>query len=82
VKGFEALPDELPKSFLFTGNALDEIVIPGLSSLGVGKSATAHLIKAAAGGVYSGKGYTLVYPSCLSPPYILEMEMRVKLKLN
>ncbi|EED14115.1 short-chain dehydrogenase, putative [Talaromyces stipitatus ATCC 10500] len=60
VNGFEKIPTSVPKSFIFTGNALDEIIIPGLSGLGAGKSATAHLIKAAAA-AYLEKGYTFYY---------------------
>ena len=65
INGFEKLPSSSsPKSFLFTGNALDEIVIQGMAPAGAGKSATAHLIKAAAAsGAYREKGYTLVLPS-------------------
>lgn len=61
-----------PKSFLFTGNALDEIVIQGMAPAGAGKSATAHLIKAAAASeAYGEKGYTLVLPSFHSADLIV-----------
>uniref|UniRef100_A0A093X9K7 3-oxoacyl-[acyl-carrier-protein] reductase FabG n=1 Tax=Talaromyces marneffei PM1 TaxID=1077442 RepID=A0A093X9K7_TALMA len=59
VRGFETLPKSSPKSFLFTGNALDEIIIQGMAPAGAGKSATAHLMKAAAASeTYLEKGYT------------------------
>ncbi|KAF3397303.1 hypothetical protein DPV78_007772 [Talaromyces pinophilus] len=63
INGFEKLPSSFsPKSFLFTGNALDEIVIQGMAPAGAGKSATAHLIKAAAASeTYREKGYTFYY---------------------
>ncbi|RAO73012.1 uncharacterized protein BHQ10_009024 [Talaromyces amestolkiae] len=62
VHGFEKLPTSLPKSFIFTGNALDEIVINGMAPAGAGKSATAHLIKAAAASeTYRQAGYTFYY---------------------
>jgi hypothetical protein len=68
INGFEKLPSSFsPKSFLFTGNALDEIVIQGMAPAGAGKSATAHLIKAAAASeTYREKGYTLVPPFLFS----------------
>lgn len=59
VMGFEQLSStssQVPKTFIFTGNFLNEKVIPALISLGIGKSATAHLI-AAASMAYGTKGY-------------------------
>ena len=57
VKGWdEKVPADVPKTFIFTGNFLNEKVLPAMISAGAGKSATAHLIAAATMG-YRGKGY-------------------------
>lgn len=42
--GFQALHPTVPKTFIFTGNILNEGPIPGFLSLGVGKIASAHMI--------------------------------------
>ena len=56
VQGFNELPSQVPKSFIYTGNFLNKEVMPPLISLGIGKSAGAHLI-AVASKVYSPKGF-------------------------
>lgn len=45
VKGFETLADELPKSFIYTANGLNMMPQPRLVSLGLGKTAMAHVIE-------------------------------------
>jgi hypothetical protein len=44
------------KVFLYTGNCLNTRILPGLATLGVGKSATAYLIEDASQ-AYAEKGY-------------------------
>ena len=56
VQGFEQLPSQVPKSFIYTGNFLNKEVMPALISLGIGKSASAHIIAVAAK-AYGQKGY-------------------------
>ena len=56
---FEKLPDSAPKTFIFTGNIMNETIITRFLDLGVGKSATAHIIKAAAA-AYADQGFKYV----------------------
>ena len=56
VKSFEAAPASTNKAFIYTGNRLNVAPIPPLLSLGVGKSATAHLMMFLST-VYQKKGY-------------------------
>ena len=53
IKGFAELPFNSSKTFIYTGNALNKMVIPPMLSLGVGKAASAHLIE------YVSKAYIL-----------------------
>ena len=48
LSGFESLKNDSPKTFIFTGNRLNIEPMPVLLSMGAGKTATAHLIQAAA----------------------------------
>lgn len=48
VTGFKELPAEVSKTFFFTDNNLNVEIIPGFATQGAGKSASAHLIEAAA----------------------------------
>ncbi|KAH8817390.1 putative short-chain dehydrogenase [Xylogone sp. PMI_703] len=59
VEGFSRISNG-PKTFLFTGNALNKIVLPSYWAMGTGKIATAHLISAAAQ-TYADKGYSFYY---------------------
>ena len=61
VRGFEQLPDSSSRTFIYTGNILNITVMPALLDLGVGKSATSHIIQAAAT-VYSDRGFKYVFP--------------------
>jgi hypothetical protein len=57
VLGFEQLPDDVSKTFIYTGNAMNTGVVLGpVMSLGAGKSAMAHIVQAAAA-AYVEKGY-------------------------
>ena len=53
---FKTLPDATPKAFIFTGNALNQIAIPGVMPFAFGKVAAAMLIEYAAN-AYGQKGY-------------------------
>ncbi len=56
IEGFDKLPKSTHKSFMYTGNILNVSPIPRLVTLGVGKSASAHVIECAAR-AYDDKGY-------------------------
>ncbi|EMC97066.1 hypothetical protein BAUCODRAFT_32810 [Baudoinia panamericana UAMH 10762] len=60
IQGFAKLPSEMNKTFIYTGNLLNIEVMPALVSLGIGKSATAHLVKTAAQ-AYGAQGYHFYY---------------------
>lgn len=53
---FDDLPSTASRTFIYTGNRLNIDPIAPLLSLGIGKSATAHLIRSASE-VYKDKGY-------------------------
>jgi hypothetical protein len=60
VAGFEELPSSASRTFVYTGNIMnDKVAIAPLLTLGVGKSATAHIIQNAAS-AYAEKGYKYV----------------------
>ncbi|KAH8804516.1 hypothetical protein F5884DRAFT_884042 [Xylogone sp. PMI_703] len=56
VQGFAQLPASASRTFIYTRNIPNTTIIPPLMDLGVGKSATAHLIQNAANG-YKDRGY-------------------------
>ncbi|KAF2838839.1 putative short-chain dehydrogenase [Patellaria atrata CBS 101060] len=62
IKGFEELPKEGRKVFIYTGNILNTTIIPVgyFLALGIGKSASAHWI-GAADAAFSEKGYRFYY---------------------
>ena len=63
VSAFDQLPSSASRTFIYTGNATNVSPIISLLSLGVGKSATAHIIQCAAES-YKPKGYKYVpFPS-------------------
>ncbi|KAL4874966.1 putative short-chain dehydrogenase [Aspergillus karnatakaensis] len=57
---FAELPDSTSRTYIYTGNVLNTTTIPSLLSLGVGKSATAHIIQSAAA-AYSDRGFKFYY---------------------
>ena len=68
TKAFQTLPDSAPRTFIYTGNILNTEPMPPLLSLGIGKTATAHIIHAAAI-AYAGQGMRYVeFSSCLPRP--------------
>jgi NAD(P)-dependent dehydrogenase (short-subunit alcohol dehydrogenase family) len=58
VAGWDTLPEDVKKTFIYTGNALNVMVmpVPMLMTLGMGKSASAHWI-GLADAIYSSKGF-------------------------
>lgn len=42
---FQTLPSSVPKSFIYTGNILNEGPVAGFLTLGVGKIASAHMVE-------------------------------------
>jgi hypothetical protein len=59
VLGFEQLPNSASRTFIYTGNITNTAIIPPLLDLGVGKSATAHIIQSAAA-AYKDRGFKYV----------------------
>jgi len=58
--GFAQLPESASRTFIYTGNILNTTIIPPLMDLGVGKSATAHIIQSAAA-AYKNRGFKFYY---------------------
>ena len=57
VKGFESLPEDVPKTFIFIGNKQSHgFVVPSMISLGMGKAAAAYLMGSSAA-EYSKRGF-------------------------
>lgn len=58
VAGFDTLPKNTPKAFIYTGNALAAIILPvgRVITLGIGKSASSYWIGTASE-MYKEKGY-------------------------
>jgi hypothetical protein len=59
VLGFAELPANAARTFFFTGNILNVAPLPGFMDAGTGKSATSHMLMAAAA-AYKDKGYKYV----------------------
>ncbi|KAI2623159.1 NAD(P)-binding protein [Hypoxylon sp. NC1633] len=62
VKGWETLPKETKKTFIYTGNGLNLSVLPVplMQNLGIGKSASAYWV-GLADATYSSRGYRFFY---------------------
>ncbi|KFA51648.1 hypothetical protein S40293_10126 [Stachybotrys chartarum IBT 40293] len=60
VLGFAELPADAPRTFLFTGNILNVASLPQFLESGAGKSASAHMMMAAAA-EYKEKGFKFYY---------------------
>jgi hypothetical protein len=61
VASFKELPGTASRTFMYTGNLLNEgKAMPGLLTLGVGKSAAAYLVSEASES-YKPKGYRFYY---------------------
>lgn len=59
LRVFQALPVSTPTAFIFTGNALSQIAIPGIMPFAFGKVASAMLIEYAAN-AYGNNGHRYV----------------------
>ncbi|KAH8674685.1 hypothetical protein BGZ60DRAFT_404537 [Tricladium varicosporioides] len=60
VLAFSELPESASRTFIYTGNILNTTIIAPLLDLGVGKSATAHIIQSAAA-AYKDRGFKFYY---------------------
>ncbi|CRG92701.1 hypothetical protein PISL3812_09767 [Talaromyces islandicus] len=60
LASFKALPKTASRTFIFTGNAMNFLPFGGVLTLGVGKSASAHMIASAAA-AYASKGFKFYY---------------------
>ncbi|KAK2050991.1 NAD(P)-binding protein [Colletotrichum caudatum] len=60
VLGFAELPADTRKTFFFTGNILNVVPLPQFLESGAGKSASAHMMMAAAS-EYKEKGFRFYY---------------------
>jgi hypothetical protein len=56
VLAFEQLPESASKTFIYTGNITNVVPLAPVLDLGVGKSATAHIIQSAAA-AYKDRGF-------------------------
>ncbi|KAJ3497133.1 hypothetical protein NLG97_g2131 [Lecanicillium saksenae] len=66
VAGFGSLPSSSAKTFIYTGNRLTDGPLPRFVDLGIGKTASAHLI-AAASEAYAPKGYRFYFADQRAP---------------
>ena len=62
LRGFRSLPDETPTAFIYTGNTLNQMPIPGVMPFALGKVAAAMMIEYAAN-AYGKDGYRYASPS-------------------
>lgn len=61
LRGFRSLPSSTPKAFIFTGNTLNQIAIPGVIPFAIGKVSAAMMIEYAAN-AYGKDGIRFVMP--------------------
>jgi NAD(P)-dependent dehydrogenase (short-subunit alcohol dehydrogenase family) len=62
IKGFRTLDSSASKTFIYTGNGLNKLMIPPMFTFGMAKSSTAYAINmAATGGLYDGEGMKFYY---------------------
>jgi hypothetical protein len=59
LRGFKELPDSFPTAFVYTGNTLNQIAIPGVLPFALPKVSAAMLIEYGAN-AYGYKGYRYV----------------------
>jgi hypothetical protein len=62
--GFAELPADAARTFLFTGNILNVAALPSFMDAGTGKSASAHMMMAAAA-AYKDRGFKYAIPAVL-----------------
>ncbi|KAJ9611739.1 hypothetical protein H2200_004923 [Cladophialophora chaetospira] len=62
TKSFRNAPADASKTFIFTGNALNVITLPGMLNFGLGKTVTAYAIRhLVEQKVYAGDGISIYY---------------------
>jgi hypothetical protein len=61
LRGFKELPDSVSRAFIYTGNTLNQIAIPGVLPFALPKVAAAMLIEYGAN-AYGHKGYRYINP--------------------
>ena len=66
VAGYKKLPEDVKKAFIYTGNILNQKVMPALLTLGVGKQAFAHIVHLSSV-AYEPKGYKFYYADERTP---------------
>ncbi|KAL4779076.1 hypothetical protein BJX76DRAFT_102806 [Aspergillus varians] len=68
IQGWETLPAETKKTFIYTGNGLNQIIhpVPAMLTLGTGKSAAAYWL-GLADRSYAGRGYRFFYADERAP---------------
>ncbi|KAJ5122900.1 hypothetical protein N7448_008997 [Penicillium atrosanguineum] len=75
LQGFRMLPTSTPTAFIYTGNTLNQIAIPGVMPFALGKVAAAMLVEYAAN-VYGKDSYSqevyLLYLTCVSKFYFVD----------
>ena len=62
LRSFKGLPSSTPKAFIYTGNTLNQIAIPGVMPFAIGKVSAAMMIEYAAN-AYGKNGHRFVCPS-------------------
>lgn len=62
--GFKELPANAARTFIFTGNILNVTVLPSFMDAGAGKSASAHMMMAAAA-AYKDRGFKYTIPAAV-----------------
>jgi hypothetical protein len=65
LQGFRMLPTSTPTAFIYTGNTLNQIAIPGVLPFALGKVAAAMLVEYAAN-AYGKDGYRFDLSFCTS----------------
>jgi len=68
VKGFEKLPSDVKKTFIFTGNAANTCIIPDVFLLAFTKACTWNIIQTlVAAPLFQSKGYRFYYADERTP---------------
>jgi hypothetical protein len=65
VKGFKQLPSSASRTFIFTANALNEIMIQQVLTFGMAKKAVSYMVEAASM-AYREAGFRYVCPLSLN----------------
>lgn len=81
VKGFKQLPQSETKTFIFTGNALNQIVNPGVVTFAMAKTAMARMVTYASA-AYKDQGYKYFPPFIQSSIMILTCSLDSTTPMN